>query len=221
MISLFFHFWLKVPRAGGSRWGPPSNFGLVLLVFAMPVGADEAKVDFAKDVAPIFQEHCIRCHLPGIKKGDVSLATFEDLKANEYVIAGDPEGSYLLELVAGVDGEPPEMPKDGKPLSEEEVAAVRRWIDSGAEWPQDVVLREKSKADTSWWSLQPLDAGDVTDTTSIDDFIRAKLAEKNLGMNAKANRRTLIRRATYDLIGLPPTPEEVEEFLKRRGPEGI
>ena len=111
------------------------------------------------------------------------------------------------------------MPKEGDPLSEEEVAAVRRWIDSGAEWPQDVVLREKSKADTSWWSLQRLDAGDVSDTTSIDDFIRAKLAEKNLAMNPKADRRTLIRRATYDLIGLPPTPAEVESFLNDEDPK--
>ena len=218
MISLFSHF--SIGRADGrGSVATTELLWITLLIFVMPVGADEAWVDFAKDVAPIFQQHCVRCHLPGLKKGDVSLATFEDLKANEYVVAGDAEGSYLLELVVGIEGDSPMMPKDGAPLSESEVDVIRRWINSGAEWPQHVVLREKSKADASWWSLQPLNAGDVTDTTTIDDFVRAKLSEKNLAMNPKADRGTLIRRATYDLLGLPPTPEEVEEFVNDEDPQ--
>lgn len=184
-------------------------------LFSMPAHAEETKVNFANDVAPIFQEHCIRCHLPGIEKGDVSLATFEDLQTNEHVIAGDSESSYLLELI---DGESPEMPKDGKPLSKNEVAVIRNWIDSGAEWPKDLVLREKPKADSSWWSLQRLDAKDVSNKVSIDDYVSEKLAEKNLAMNPIADRRTLIRRATYDLIGLPPTPAEVEAFVNDKDP---
>ena len=192
---------------------------LVCLMCAVPVCAENPEVDFAKDVAPILQQHCVRCHLPGNKKGDLSLDTFADLETNQHVVAGDPDGSYLLELIAGVDGEPPEMPKEGKPLSNDQVTVVRRWIESGAEWPKDVVLREKSKADSTWWSLQPLDAGDWTDSTSIDDLIRSKLAEQGLTMNPPASRRTLIRRASYDLIGLPPTPEEVAAFVDDEAPQ--
>lgn len=193
----------------------------IYLVFAATLHADDAKVDFAIDVAPILQEHCIRCHLPGIKKGDISLATFEDLQANEHVIGGDPDGSYLLDLIVGADGEPPEMPKDGAPLTDDEVAKIRRWIEQGADWPQQLVLRERSKADTSWWSFQPLDAGKLAANAnaSIDDYVRAKLAEKGLSMNGMADRRTLIRRATYDLTGLPPTPEEVANFINDADPK--
>ncbi|GAB5405666.1 MAG: PSD1 and planctomycete cytochrome C domain-containing protein [Aureliella sp.] len=190
-----------------------------VLLVACPVhGQEKDKVDFAKDVAPIFEQHCVRCHIPGIEKGDVSLATFEDLHTNEYVISGDAESSYLLELV---DGDSPEMPKDSEPLSRDEVAVIRRWIDSGAGWPKDVVLREKSKADRTWWSLQPLDAGQSSYTHSIDDFVRARLAEENIAMNPPADRRSLIRRATYDLIGLPPTPEEVEAFVSDDSPDAF
>ena len=170
--------------------------------------ADEP-IDFSKQVAPIFEQHCVRCHSPGNSKGDVSLATFDDLKSNEYVIAGDPEGSYLIELVTSQDGEPPAMPKEAKPLSDGEVDLLRQWIGQGAKWPDGVVVKEKAKADASWWAYQPL----KTNAATIDEFIRTKLAEKELTLNPPADRRTLIRRATYDLTGLPPTPEEVQAFV--------
>ena len=176
--------------------------------------ADEP-VDFSKQIAPIFEQHCVRCHSPGNSKGDVSLATFDDLKSNEYVIAGDPDGSYLIELVTSQDGEPPAMPKEAKPLSDGEVDLLRQWVRQGAKWPDGVVVKEKSKADASWWAYQPL----KTNGATIDDLIRAKLAEKELTLNPPADRRTLIRRATYDLTGLPPTPQEVKTFVNDPDPK--
>ena len=103
------------------------------------------------------------------------------------------------------------MPNEGEPLSAKEVAVIRSWIADGAAWPTDVVLHEKSKADGSWWSLQPL--GQLDTSASIDSYVEAKLSESGLVMNPAADRRTLIRRATYDLTGLPPTPEETDAFL--------
>ena len=82
--------------------------------------ADEL-VDFSKQIAPIFEQHCVRCHSPGNNKGDVSLATFDDLKLNDFVTAGDPDDSYLIELVTSQDGDPPAMPKEGKSVSDAEV----------------------------------------------------------------------------------------------------
>ena len=81
--------------------------------------ADEP--DFETQIAPLLQQRCLRCHSPGINKGDLSLATIEDLSDNDYLSAGDPANSYLLELVTSQNGAPPEMPQDGPPLSEQEV----------------------------------------------------------------------------------------------------
>ena len=75
------------------------------------------KVDFADQIAPILQQHCIRCHAPASEKSDVSLATIDDLKANDFIRAGDPQSSYLVELISKSAGETPQMPKDADPLT--------------------------------------------------------------------------------------------------------
>jgi len=205
-------------------------FAWSLLIGGRCAFADEGSIDFENQIAPIFQQHCVRCHAPGNAKGDVSLATLEDLKSNEYVIAGDTDGSYLIELVTSLDGEPPAMPHKADPLSSDEVNLLRQWIEQGAKWPSDVVVKETSKADTSWWALQPLSVGQASSLPSknasknasqagslrhdaIDEFIIAKLTENGLKLRPQADRRTLIRRLSFDLLGLPPTPEEVEAFV--------
>ncbi len=191
---------------------------LYLLVLAAIVGmyqgldAADAQVDFETQVAPILQRHCIRCHSPGNKEGDVSLSTVDDLSDNDYIVRGDPESSHFIELITATDGKAPEMPKESDPLSEDQVALLGRWISEGAAWPTDAVVKEKSKADSSWWSLQPLRS---QGSRTIDDFVSEKLAARDLSLNPQADRRTLIRRATYDLIGLPPTPEEVRSVRQR------
>src|SRR6187455_2894188 len=88
-------------------------------------------IDFARDVAPILEQHCIRCHQPAIKKGDLSLATAADLTADEYLSPGKPDESHLLEVVTPSGGAKPQMPKDGSPLSSDEVALLRAWISEG------------------------------------------------------------------------------------------
>ena len=122
------------------------------------------------------------------------------------------------------------MPKKGEPLSSGEVAVLRRWIAEGAVWPKDHVIQEKARADTSWWSLRPLAdvkppsrplSGELPDAWAdnpIDRFVLVKLFEKGLRPSPPADRRTLIRRVTYDLTGLPPTPEEVDAFVADRRP---
>ena len=191
---------------------------IVLSVFCsfLP-NAITAEIDFAAEIAPIFSEHCVRCHSDGIAKGDLSLARIDGLRENEYLVAGEPDESHLIDLIEGVDGEPPTMPKEGDPLSADQVALVRQWISEGANWPAEVVVREKSKADASWWSLQPVRSD--FDESTIDAFIDAQLMEKDLQRNPEADRRTLIRRATYDLLGLPPTPEQIDAFVSDAAPD--
>ncbi|MEZ6090794.1 MAG: PSD1 and planctomycete cytochrome C domain-containing protein [Pirellulaceae bacterium] len=187
----------------------------IILLICLAVGESSEAVDFSKQIAPIFQQHCIRCHSPNSRKGEVSVATFDDLKASEFVIPGDPDGSYLLELVTSRSGEPPAMPKEAEPLSDDEVTLLRQWIEQGAVWPESVVVKEKAKADESWWAYQPLTVCEG----SVDDFVRAKLAEKELKLSPPADRRTLIRRLSFDLHGLPPTPEAVEAFVNDPDPQ--
>lgn len=117
-------------------------------------------IDFARDIAPIFERHCIRCHQASNKQGDVSLATAADVLGRQYVTPGDADASYLLEVVTAAEGEKPLMPQEGAPLSAEEVESLRAWIAGGAAWPDDVIVKERSKADHTFWSFQPLAASE-------------------------------------------------------------
>lgn len=175
-------------------------------------------IDFEKDVAPILEAKCLSCHNPNNIKGDLSMTTFENIMrvGEDVLIPGNAEGSMLYWITQPFDGDPPEMPEDGDPLTTEESKLLAAWIDEGAVWPEGLTLREASKTDKSWWAYQPLQ---VPQMYSIDDYIEARLKENGLAMNTEADRRTLIRRATYDLIGLPPTPEEVEAFENDSDPQ--
>jgi len=192
------------------------------------VAGSEVDADFARDVAPIFERHCIRCHHPDNAKGDLSLATAAGLIANGYVTPGKPDESYLLDVVTSASGQRPAMPQEGDPLPDEEVGRLRRWIADGAAWPDSMVIREKPKADASWWSLQRLTAVEppapaglpaVWQANPIDRFVYQRLTQENLFPSPRADKRTLIRRVTYDLTGLPPTPEEVESFVADESPD--
>jgi cytochrome c553 len=186
----------------------------------------KSPVDFSRDVAPILEQHCIRCHQPANKKAGLSLASFADLKSNEYVVAGDPDASYLIEIVTAAAGDKPRMPKQGAPLSAQEVSALRDWIGDGARWPDSIVVKDRARADQDFWSLRPLAVVELPSSVipaewnrnPIDRFICGRLATAGLKPNPPADRRTLIRRATYDLTGLPPTPEETTAFVQDNSP---
>jgi len=195
---------------------------LALSVSALAQNQQEERVDFERDVAPILETHCVRCHNPTNREGDLSLATDEDLREYGYVVEGFPEDSFLLETVRASNGEPPRMPKEGKPLADKQVQTLALWIAQGAKWPDEFVVTERPDADKSFWSLQPLknveppavdSAPESWKIHPIDRFVYAKLGEQGLRPNPPADRRSLIRRATYDLTGLPPTPEEIEQFV--------
>ncbi len=170
-------------------------------------------VDFLTEVAPILESKCLSCHNPNIVKGELSMATRADLlkAGQDILIPGNAEESVLHWITLPIDDdEPPEMPEEGDPLTEDEAQVLADWINAGADWPEEIVLKEQSKSDKSWWAYQPLVSPRFD---SIDAYIESKLSELGLELNPEADRRTLIRRATYDLIGLPPSPEEVDAFV--------
>jgi len=179
--------------------------------------AGAAPVDFRRDVAPLLEKHCLHCHHADNSQELVSLSTLRDLKDNETVIPGEPENSPLLSVLKEKNGERARMPKGSRPLSNRQIEVIRNWIAQGALWPDGLVLRERSRADSSWWSLQPVSEKQPPESPGlpnpIDRFVRHRLAAEGLKHAPAADRRTLIRRLYFDLTGLPPTPEEVFRFI--------
>ncbi|MFK7736352.1 MAG: c-type cytochrome domain-containing protein, partial [Pirellulaceae bacterium] len=180
-----------------NRYGITLRLSLCVLVVLVQQTSAYCDVSFEQDIAPIFEKHCLRCHYPGNEKGEFSIATFDSLRENEYVSPGDSEDSYLIDLVSSHGGEPAEMPLEGEPLSAEQVATLKAWIDSGAAWPDAIVIKHKPNAGADWWAFQPVPQNEVsTDPAAVDRLIDAELAERGLNRNPAADRRELIIRAT-------------------------
>jgi hypothetical protein len=200
-----------------------------------PASADDAErlppaslrqVDFVKDVQPLLRKHCFECHAAGNEEGGVNLGirqrVFEGGDRGPVLIKGDSAKSRLIHLVAALDPKEamPPLP-DGKPLSKDEVGVLRAWIDQGAKWPDgaDVLDPRAERAKTHWafQPLRPVDEPSVKDAkwsrTPIDRFVFARLEAAGIQPQRRADARQLIRRVAFDLIGLPPTPEEVREFM--------
>ena len=179
----------------------------------------------ANAIAPIFESRCVRCHEGDKPKGGLSLVSARQLQkggeSGPVVVPGKPDESSLLDYVSG---DKPEMPKDGKPLSADEVAAIRQWIQDGAVWPAGVELTDKRQYDFNWWSLRPLERPSPPAVhsdwvrTPIDAFILAKLDEQKMRRRRRRIVATLIRRLYFDLIGLPPPYEEVKAFVADQDP---
>ncbi len=200
---------------------PGKKRQLALVVLALTqslLAADGAEVSFEQDIAPILESKCLSCHNLNQQKGDLAMETLAAIQAagEEYVIPGNAEDSVLYWITLALDdGERPEMPEKGEALTEEETKMLAAWIDSGADWPEGLVLKEASKADESWWAYQPLSK---PSHQSIDAYIENRLSDEGLALNPETDRRTLIRRVSLDLTGLPPTPEEVEAFVANTDP---
>lgn len=181
---------------------------------------------FRSQVAPILEQHCVGCHSGEEPKGGLDLSTaggaFADGDSGTSIEPGKPDNSLLIEYVSG---EEPEMPQNADPLTAEQVDALRRWIAAGAVWPDDLTLTDKKTIDADWWSLGPLAEtnppaiDDPWIRTPVDAFVVAQQREHGLSPSGEADRRTLIRRLTFNLHGLPPTPEDVKAFVGDRRPD--
>jgi Skp family chaperone for outer membrane proteins len=204
---------------------PAFQIAVTLVATCVLVPAQALSEDnvFETRIAPIFERRCVSCHNDDDRQGQLSLQSAAGLRAGGEsgpVIDADPAASLLLDYLIGDE---PEMPKDAAPLSTSEVDSIRSWLASGAMWPESRRLEDTALADTNWWSLQPLvrpplpkltpaDWSQVR--TPIDVFVLARLREQGLAFSPRADRRTLIRRLHFDLLGLPPSPEDVERFLR-------
>ncbi len=207
----------------GTRVSLPGRIRLALLTaVAVPLCAHAAP---AADATAVLEARCVSCHQPAKKRGGLDLTTREAaLRGGDRgpaLVPGAARTSLLYRLVA--HAAKPEMPLKQDKLPADELAKLAAWIDSGASYSRTLAIPAPTPA-TDLWSLRPLkpiEPPAVTHDwcrTPIDRFILAKLREKGLKPSEQADKRTLIRRATFDLTGLPPTPEEIDAFLKDESP---
>lgn len=180
-------------------------------------GLQAEPINFSEQVEPIFKDNCLKCHGPEkqksefrvdqravmLKGGDSGLAA---------IVPGDSKKSYLVEVISDHDSDML-MPPKGDPLTKEQVALLSKWIDEGADWPgqMDQVIEE---AKTDHWSFQPVRRPEVPADAKnpIDAFLNTNLKKAELIPNPQADSRSLIRRVSVILTGLPPSPEEVGAF---------
>lgn len=192
--------------------------GLVVLAVSARGEADE-RVSFARQIRPLLESRCLRCHRPGNAGGELSLATRASLIDSGAAVPGRAGDSPLVEAIQVSAGSRPAMPKTGKPFSAAEVDLIRRWIDEGLHWPPSVRLVSRSPDSAGWWSRQPLrQVAPPGGGHPIDAFIAARLTARKLVPLPRADRRTLIRRLSFDLVGLPPEPDSVRDFVLSQDP---
>jgi hypothetical protein len=191
-------------------------------------GADEADL-FTRRIAPVLRERCVRCHNAKKARSGVDLTTRQGMTeggdTGAAIVPGKADASLMVKQVSGPK---PKMPREGQPLTRQQVADLRRWIDAGAAWPRGITLTEAApapKGQADWWSLRtltrpPLPA--VKDRawvrTPIDTFILAGMEARGLKPSPAADRATLLRRVTFNLHGLPPTPAEIDAFVRDPDP---
>jgi Protein of unknown function (DUF1553)/Protein of unknown function (DUF1549)/Planctomycete cytochrome C/NPCBM/NEW2 domain len=201
---------------------------LILASSSRARAADDEKL-FREQIGPIFASRCLACHKGDHPKGDLSLTTRESfLKGGESgaaIVPGDPDASLLVQYVSGAK---PDMPKNGAALSAAQVAALRDWIKAGAQWPADLVLQDTQRAGADWWAFQPIarpSPPEVKDpawvVNPIDAFVLSRLDEAGLEPASRADKLTLLRRVTYDVIGLPPTLAECDAFAADDSPDAF
>ena len=215
----------------GLAWHISMSRSFVIVAFLVIAGAlrswaiDPQQTEFfEKHVRPVLAERCYKCHGPEKQKAELRLdsrdALLKGSDAGPVVVPGKPEESVLIKAVRH-EGDT-KMPAKDEKLPEEQIAALTEWVKLGVPWPDHdaAKLTAQEEAARSHWSFQPVRAPEpptVHDSkrwaqSPIDQFILSKLEAAGLEPAPLASRRVLIRRATFDLLGLPPTPEEVDAF---------
>jgi mono/diheme cytochrome c family protein len=199
-----------------------------LCLLAAPAAAAEP-VDYARAVKPILTKHCWACHGPAKQKSGLRLDTAAGAirggNSGPAVVPGDGRASRLIQAVTGADGVTP-MPPKGPRLAAAEIAVLRAWIDQGARAPATEAAAAAARTANRHWSFRPVVRPAVPPVkntgwvrNAIDRFILARLEREGITPAPQADRATLIRRLSLDLVGLPPTPEEVAHFLNDSRPD--
>jgi mono/diheme cytochrome c family protein/cytochrome c553 len=187
-------------------------------------------VDFNTQIAPLLTQHCYKCH--GAEKQESGLRLDQRAAAlaggqGDYgptIVPGHADQSTLIAVLTGARDDLPKMPPKGDPLTADQIALLSRWIDQGANWPEAVTSQQRDPR--AHWAFRAPHKPALPSVAQldwlrnpIDAFILGRLAQEKLNPSPEADRTTLLRRLSLDLIGLPPTIAEVDEFLADPSPD--
>ena len=215
-----------VPLSAGPRNGSPETVRTTVFV---PDLNGRHPPTFEVDVLPILEQHCIDCHGSETQEGLLDLRSVTSLlqggENGHGIVRSDPQRSLLLDMIVRK-----QMPPDGQePLTEGQVGIIRRWIQAGAPAEETIVELPPrtmiSEDDRSFWAFRipvrrplPVVQHEHRNRTPIDRFILRRLEAAGASFAADADRATLLRRAHLDLLGIPPSPDELDEFLADQRP---
>jgi hypothetical protein len=217
-------------RATLSTWTMKHTVVLLgVILFSFAPGA-LAQVDFARDVEPVLHTRCYMCHGASVQMNGLRLdrkeAALQGSHAGPVIVPGDSAASSIIERITS-DKDGYRMPPSGAPLTPQQTAVIKAWIDGGAVWPEKAAAPEPDEEQKrGHWAFQPLRRPPVPAVrnhswprNAIDRFILARLEAENVQPSPEAHRVTLVRRLYSDLAGLPPSPEEVDRFVADRRPQ--
>lgn len=215
--------------------GPHFGFVILMVLVSVPAIAEDrpapTNVDFVRQIAPVLTKRCVGCHSGDKPESGLRLDTRAGLLEGGYsgkaVVVGAATKSRLVHVIDGTDSDGVEMPPKGERVPPAEIALLTAWINEGAKWPEGLLLKAAGgKSAETHWAFQPIRRpvvptvrGSDWPRSAIDRFILARLESEGLAPSAEADRRTLIRRVTLDLIGLPPAPSEVDAFVADAAPD--
>ena len=202
----------------------PKNFRPVLALLAVVPSTrclDAADVSFATQIRPLLEKHCTECHGKEKQKADLRLDlrphAFKGGSGGPVIVPGDSGKSALVQRVLSEEKDE-RMPPKGPGLTGAETALLKAWVDAGAVWPETEADRaaqvDKRLEHWAYQPLRPTESG-----AGIDGYIDTALGKAGLRRSPEASRQVLIRRLSYDLTGLPPTPEEVAACVADPAPD--
>ncbi len=191
------------------------------------VDAEHASSLFATQVRPILASRCYTCHGPNVQQNGLRLDTLAGVltgsDAGKIIKPGHADASRLVRRLEAQ--ERPQMPYGGPPLSKDQIALIRQWIDSGAAGPDSTTPIAQAQPLTHWAYRKPVRPASPQVKNAawcrnpIDGFVLAKLESEGLAPSPETDKSTLLRRVYLDLTGLPPAPKEVDAFLSDQSPD--
>ncbi len=209
-----------------------SHYDAVKVAPRLPSAADRF-INFANDIKPLFKKYCFDCHGPGLDQGGFSMPTraqaLEGGESGPGILAGNSISSALVHRISGIDPDQV-MPPDRDTMSPEEIGLIRAWIDQGAVWPaSEEEADPRADSFRSHWAFQPLQRPSLPTLntsshtnwiqTPVDQFIAQEHEKGDLDHAQVATRHELLRRVCFDLTGLPPTPNQIRDFMTDTRPD--